>query len=474
MAAAGVSVPRIAGAEAPSRLYSLRETTWIQSKAGGGERLGYLGLGASVALRHPGREPGPACPDGYYAIEPRGYVCANDRVTTLKTDPTLQALLPLVPDEKKLPYRYAISNGTPMYWRLPTPEEQERAERWLGAPGSFKRYSWNERHERLAELVSPAPTEEPPSSLRYEHVASGRPARDPVKRAIPLGSTLSFSRVFSHDGRAFLLSADGTLVPADRVRPFRASKFQGVVLAKEQTLPLAWIRQASAPKWVLSRPQREPVQAGAWPRHSAVFLDQSAPAKESGGRTLLPTLSKDARGATLYLDQRDATVVERAERLPAGVGATDKWIQVSVTRGVLVAYRGATPVFTTLISPGLGGPSREGVDPVRASTTPSGTFHIQYKYRVQTMSPQKNRPTDERTFWMSDVPYAQYFSIPFALHTAYWHEDFGEPMSGGCVNLSPSDGKWLFEFTDPPLPEGWTAVWAEGENGRGTLLLITR
>ena len=35
---------------------------------------------------------------------------------------------------------------------------------------------------------------------------------------------------------------------------------------------------------------------------------------------------------------------------------------------------------------------------------------------------------------------------------------FGEPKSGGCVNVSPIDGKWLFEFTEPPIPDGWHGV----------------
>jgi hypothetical protein len=90
------------------------------------------------------------------------------------------------------------------------------------------------------------------------------------------------------------------------------------------------------------------------------------------------------------------------------------------------------------------------------------------------MSPQKDKPETERTFWIAEVPHAQYFRIPFALHTAYWHDDFGTPMSGGCVNLSPEDGRWVFEWTSPALPEGWEGVWAGGENGSGTTVVVTR
>ncbi|MBI3205748.1 MAG: L,D-transpeptidase [Myxococcales bacterium] len=45
--------------------------------------------------------------------------------------------------------------------------------------------------------------------------------------------------------------------------------------------------------------------------------------------------------------------------------------------------------------------------------------------------------------------------MPFALHAAYWHDRFGEPKSGGCVNLSVRDAKWLFDWTAPHVPETW-------------------
>jgi hypothetical protein len=31
-------------------------------------------------------------------------------------------------------------------------------------------------------------------------------------------------------------------------------------------------------------------------------------------------------------------------------------------------------------------------------------------------------------------------------HGAYWHDDFGSPVSHGCINLSPADARWLYEW----------------------------
>jgi lipoprotein-anchoring transpeptidase ErfK/SrfK len=59
---------------------------------------------------------------------------------------------------------------------------------------------------------------------------------------------------------------------------------------------------------------------------------------------------------------------------------------------------------------------------------------------------------------MQDVPYVQFFDGAVALHGTYWHRDFGRAHSHGCVNLAPIDARWLFDFTEPHLPDGWFAI----------------
>jgi lipoprotein-anchoring transpeptidase ErfK/SrfK len=78
----------------------------------------------------------------------------------------------------------------------------------------------------------------------------------------------------------------------------------------------------------------------------------------------------------------------------------------------------------------------------------------------------------EGTFALRDVPYIQYFESGYALHAAYWHDDFGTPRSHGCVNLAPVDAHRIFFWTDPPVPTGWHAVNAGEDMGEGTLVVI--
>jgi lipoprotein-anchoring transpeptidase ErfK/SrfK len=60
-------------------------------------------------------------------------------------------------------------------------------------------------------------------------------------------------------------------------------------------------------------------------------------------------------------------------------------------------------------------------------------------------------------YFLQDVPWIMYFSGDVALHGAYWHDRFGAPHSHGCVNLSPKDAQWLFNWTAPTAgPYNWT------------------
>lgn len=129
-----------------------------------------------------------------------------------------------------------------------------------------------------------------------------------------------------------------------------------------------------------------------------------------------------------------------------------KWIEVDLTRQMLWAYEGGEEVFSAVISSGAPG-----------MATQVGRYRIQTKYESQHLvGPGYSLP---------DVPYVQYYSGAFALHGAYWHDDFGTPVSHGCVNLRPEDAKWLYDWTDPAVPEGERRARASASSP-GTRVLI--
>ena len=75
-------------------------------------------------------------------------------------------------------------------------------------------------------------------------------------------------------------------------------------------------------------------------------------------------------------------------------------------------------------------------------------------------------------FELRDVPWIQYFASGYALHGAYWHDVFGVPRSHGCINLAPIDARIVFQWTDPPLPDGWHGINIGTDMGEGTTVVI--
>jgi LysM repeat protein len=107
--------------------------------------------------------------------------------------------------------------------------------------------------------------------------------------------------------------------------------------------------------------------------------------------------------------------------------ASGKWIDVNLSTQTVTAFEGQTPVFTALASTGTW-----------RTPTVVGTFSIYVKYTSTRMrGPGYDLP---------NVPYTMYFYRGYGLHGTYWHNNFGTPMSHGCVNLSTPNAQWLFNW----------------------------
>ncbi|MGH2550702.1 MAG: L,D-transpeptidase [Thermomicrobiales bacterium] len=132
-----------------------------------------------------------------------------------------------------------------------------------------------------------------------------------------------------------------------------------------------------------------------------------------------------------------------------------KWVEVNISQERLWAYQGDTVVMTTLVSTGLA-----------PNHTERGTFHIWMKFEKQTMSgftggtgevvSLGDTPVAGGTHYeVKDVPNVMYVNTDAeALHGAYWHNNFGQPMSHGCINLPLDVAAWMYGWT----PLG-TMVW---------------
>lgn len=110
-----------------------------------------------------------------------------------------------------------------------------------------------------------------------------------------------------------------------------------------------------------------------------------------------------------------------------------RWIDINIKKQTITAYEGSTPVNSVLVSTG-----------VAITPTPVGRFAIYKKYTSQLMTGGSR--ASGNYYYLPNVPYVMYFYKAYAIHGTYWHDNFGRPMSRGCVNLSIADSKWFFDW----------------------------
>jgi hypothetical protein len=118
--------------------------------------------------------------------------------------------------------------------------------------------------------------------------------------------------------------------------------------------------------------------------------------------------------------------------LGAGAPEGRRWVQVDISDQTLTAWQGDTVVLKTKVSTGKPG-----------WRTLPGTFNVYVKYPQTRMTgPGYDTP---------NVPWTMYYYQGFAIHGAYWHNNFGTPVSHGCVNLPVETAKMLFDWADVGL-----------------------
>ncbi|MCC6213967.1 MAG: L,D-transpeptidase family protein [Polyangiaceae bacterium] len=409
--------------------------TWIQPKPRSGALpLGMLRPGDALPLVEGQTvRGGGQCAE--FVQVALGWVCASRRATRKVDSAFLRASRLVAPRPGPYPYEYALSLGAPMLSRLPADPS-----RWVtGSRELRKMRGWAAGHDELAEDELIEATGPVPDLLRdggsLPTPWNERP-HEFVKK-IPRGSMLAYTHAFEHAGETWVLSTNLTVVPARGLKRFRRSAFRGVELGGGVELPLAWMRKEPRAKWALEG-EAARATGEAWPLRGWVALTGTA-------RTIGRERFLETREAGRWIRASDATVVEGAPRPPREVKGDGQWMHVRVLRGTLTLYEGSRPLFTTLMSPG-----KEGA-------TPYGRYWIESKHHVTTMTTEAGEP---RKFWIADVPWTIYFERPYAIHAAYWHEDFGEKKSGGCLNLSPLDARRVFDWAAPGLPSGWISVQA--------------
>lgn len=484
------------------------------------ERLGWMRIGTRLKVTP--KIEGKNCRKGFHALPTGGYACASKGlVVDEKSEPYMLYPPPAPRHDEALPYDYGYIRrwNSPLWWRIPSRDEFARA--------------MKERAVREAERVPPEPEPEPKPTPTPAAPAAGdakapmpdkyavpanpkpnplegdakpptpapKPAADAAKppgdapkpageAAPPAGADapvpaeaeapaapeeeeepppplplaadhpwlekgffLSLGQKLREEGQTWFKTARGAYVNARDLYKFDAKDYQGQVLDDDIQFPVAFAMAKETKVYELTDAGKLKV-VKRLERRTFVDVEEETEVK---GKT--------------YMVTKDGLLVEKSklrmpdlQPVPKGIQDWERWIDVSLDKQMLVAYEGAKPVFVTLVSTGKKGTAEEPFD------TPTGRWRIKSKHVSTTMD---GNTASDGNYAIEDVPWAMYFEGSYALHGAFWHRGFGYVRSHGCVNLGPSDAKWLFHWTTPFLPEGWHGVHAN-ERTPGTTVVVRK
>lgn len=274
----------------------------------------------------------------------------------------------------------------------------------------------------------PAPVYDPPATLPAAPARPARPSLWVALAALLLLLLAGGAALALHPaGRVLLDNMAGRVSALTGAEPV-ATPAATAVVAAPADIPMP------SPTLAAPSPEPSPTTAPAFPTKAVSPGGQPLPTWTPTALptpTLAPTMTPSPTPEPPPTTEPVAVDPGALSPRPPGVGETERWIDVNLSTQSLVAYEGDTPVYNALVSSGL-----------PQWPTVTGQFRTYIKYESQTM----NGYLLGYDYYLPDVPYVMYFYEDYAIHGAYWHNNFGQPMSHGCVNTSIPDAGWLFNW----------------------------
>lgn len=206
--------------------------------------------------------------------------------------------------------------------------------------------------------------------------------------------------------------------------------------------------------------------AGVAAENSASAPSQSAPAGAYSPGFITP--AEEVKSFLRFpedIEQRTTAFDPGGVELPEGftmpdIEPNERWIRVDLVHQRVYAYEGDKPVRGFVVSSGLPG-----------TPTVTGEFRIITKVSEQVMSGGGSGPGTAGYYYLPEVKWVMYFYSEYALHGSYWHANFGNPMSHGCVNMTNADAKWLFDWAGPEW-DGETVWYRSTAENPGTRVVV--
>jgi hypothetical protein len=217
-----------------------------------------------------------------------------------------------------------------------------------------------------------------------------------------------------------------------RASPADYTKFQGLVFNRTPSSDFGWLVDVGTSR--TGPGLNYPASGKVYYRNNIVQVFGVEKANETEWFRI---------GLNEWLERRLVRRVVINQTPPNGV-TVDRWIEINLYEQTIAVYQNYQLVFATMIA--------SGVDPF---FTRPGTFQIFEKHDYTNMAGAFEADRSDY-YYLENVPWTMYFDGARALHAAYWRTLFGFPQSHGCVNLSPGDAHWLYDWANIG---DWVYVW---------------
>lgn len=295
-------------------------------------------------------------------------------------------------------------------------------------------------NNRLANSHAPAP------SGRH-HSQNGRPAKGPAKKRgllLPILLVITGCVVFifaawsavTSPVLAAILNGNRANSPQFQQKA-PGESFAQVYIAKPtytpsgfepvaqqvEPQPTATFTLAPQPDVVIAPPTNPPTEAAAEVVVIPTFTEAVA-IVETGVVVAEAAIVPDTPTAEYVAPP---TAVANAPAPVSSPGNGVRWFDVDLSDQRMYAYEGDTLVRTFVVSTGTW-----------QTPTLKGRFKVWIKL--------KSAPMSGPGYYLPNVPHIMYYDGDYGIHGAYWHNNFGVPMSHGCINLNLTDAEWAYNF----------------------------
>jgi lipoprotein-anchoring transpeptidase ErfK/SrfK len=131
---------------------------------------------------------------------------------------------------------------------------------------------------------------------------------------------------------------------------------------------------------------------------------------------------------------------------PISPDATEKRVVIDLAHQLLSCYEGSREVYFCRVS--TGAKFDMYGNPVDKWATPVGIHRVSRKY----ISLQMSGGTTGAGYDLPGISWTSIFATGgVAIHSTFWHHNYGDPVSHGCVNCLPEDAQWVFRWTAPEV-----------------------